>query len=215
MYKKKDLPEYYAQRAAEYEAIYRKPERQADLLAAAAFLQEIFNNRSVLEIACGTGYWTEAIARSAKNILATDINESVLDIARCKDYPRQNVIFETADLYRLKPEHQAEALFGGFIWSHIKKSGLPAFIDTTNGLVQPGGTVVFIDNRYVPGSSTAIAEQDAEGNTYQHRSLQNGDVYTVLKNFPAKAEIEALLNGKACNIRYIALTYFWIAAYET
>ena len=110
MYKKKDLPEYYAQRAAEYEAIYRKPERQADLLTAAAFLQEIFNNRSVLEIACGTGYWTEAIARSAKNILATDINESVLDIARCKDYPRQNVIFETADLYRLKPEHQAEAI---------------------------------------------------------------------------------------------------------
>lgn len=212
---KNDLTEYYARRAAEYEAIYRKPERQRDLLAAAAVLQEIFKNRSVIEIACGTGYWTEIIARSAKNILATDINAEVLDIARRKDYPHRNVAFEMADLYRLKPEHTAEALFGGFIWSHIKKSGLPAFIDTANGLVQPGGTVVFIDNCYVPGSSTAIAEQDAEGNTYQHRKLQNGDVYAVLKNFPAKAEIEALLRGRAHNIRHIDLTYFWIVAYET
>jgi hypothetical protein len=46
---KNDLTEYYAQRAPEYEAIYRKPERQADLLAAATILQEIFNNQSVLE----------------------------------------------------------------------------------------------------------------------------------------------------------------------
>ena len=47
---------YYAQRAAEYEAIYLKPERQADLKAAEMFVQKIFNGTNVLEIACGTGY---------------------------------------------------------------------------------------------------------------------------------------------------------------
>ncbi|MCE7924117.1 MAG: hypothetical protein DYG98_13775 [Haliscomenobacteraceae bacterium CHB4] len=41
-----NLTEYYAKRAAEYEAIYAKPERQADLEAVATFLQEIFTGRT-------------------------------------------------------------------------------------------------------------------------------------------------------------------------
>lgn len=85
-----NLTEYYAKRAAEYEAIYAKPERQADLEAVATFLKEIFNGKDVLEIACGTGFWTEKIARTARSVWATDINESVLEIARNKNYPSKN-----------------------------------------------------------------------------------------------------------------------------
>ncbi|HEY6168738.1 MAG TPA: class I SAM-dependent methyltransferase, partial [Verrucomicrobiae bacterium] len=55
------LAEYYARRAGEYERIYAKPERQADLAALRARLAEAFRGRRVLEIACGTGYWTEVI----------------------------------------------------------------------------------------------------------------------------------------------------------
>ena len=52
------LQSYYAQRATEYERIYLKPERQAELRALEAWLPSVFAGRRVLEIACGTGWWT-------------------------------------------------------------------------------------------------------------------------------------------------------------
>ena len=56
---------YYARRAAEYESVYAKPERQADLRQMEAELAEPFAGRRVLEIACGTGWWTPHAAREA------------------------------------------------------------------------------------------------------------------------------------------------------
>jgi 2-polyprenyl-3-methyl-5-hydroxy-6-metoxy-1,4-benzoquinol methylase len=180
-----DLTTYYAQRAAEYEAIYAKPERQADLKAAAGMLQDIFRGKTVLEIACGTGYWTQKIAETAANILATDINESVLEIARFEKHIHLIMCdFSQADLYDIQSKPLSESLFGGFIWSHIKLEELPHFLKATHALVQPGGLIVFMDNRYVEGSSTPISEHDLQGNTYQQRVLKDGTAYSVLKNFP-------------------------------
>src|ERR1051326_861454 len=88
------LLDYYARRAGEYEKIFAKPERQPDLVALRALLPGLFAGRDVLEIACGTGYWTPIISESARSILATDINEEVLDIARHKAYPNRNVTFQ-------------------------------------------------------------------------------------------------------------------------
>lgn len=75
---------YYARRAQEYERIYAKPERQEDLRTLRSIVEETFRGKHVLEIACGTGYWTEILARSARTVTAVDINEVVLDIARTK-----------------------------------------------------------------------------------------------------------------------------------
>ena len=65
---------YYARRAKEYEEIYRKPERQGDLRELEAMLGAAFSGMDVLEIACGTGYWTQFIARSAHSVHAVDVN---------------------------------------------------------------------------------------------------------------------------------------------
>jgi len=54
---------YYAERAREYERIYYKPERQHDLQRLRAFVERAFAGAHVFEVACGTGYWTEIIAR--------------------------------------------------------------------------------------------------------------------------------------------------------
>ena len=65
------MADYYAKRASEYERIYQKPERQADLEKLQAILTEVCAGLDLLEIACGTGYWTQYARSSAKSIVAT------------------------------------------------------------------------------------------------------------------------------------------------
>jgi demethylmenaquinone methyltransferase/2-methoxy-6-polyprenyl-1,4-benzoquinol methylase len=61
---------YYARRAAEYEKIYDKPERQTDLARLRSEIPAMFTGERVLEIACGTGYWTPLIAAQAESVMA-------------------------------------------------------------------------------------------------------------------------------------------------
>ena len=116
-----DQVEYYQGRAPEYDRLYAKPSRQKDLKAMVACLQAIFKQKTVLEIATGTGWWTPYMAKTADQIVATDINESVLDIAMSRDYPRDNVVFELADVYALEDYRDFTGLFAGYIWSHVSK----------------------------------------------------------------------------------------------
>ena len=55
---------YYGNRASEYEAVYNRedPVRQAEQKMLEQKLKEICNRRKVLEVACGTGYWTKYVA---------------------------------------------------------------------------------------------------------------------------------------------------------
>jgi 2-polyprenyl-3-methyl-5-hydroxy-6-metoxy-1,4-benzoquinol methylase len=209
----KDIVAYYAARAKEYEKIYDKPERQGEIGDMTTLLQNVFPGKNVLEIACGTGYWTERIAKVAAKVLATDINEPVIEIAKAKTYEKSNVTFGVADIFNYKAS-EYESLFGGFIWSHIKLQELGRFIDTINGFVKPGSIVVLADNNYIEGSNTPISSTDEHGNTYQERVLENGETFSVLKNFPTEDTFKKALDGKAERIKFISLKYYWLVIYN-
>jgi 2-polyprenyl-3-methyl-5-hydroxy-6-metoxy-1,4-benzoquinol methylase len=208
-----DLISYYSDRAKEYEKVYLKPERQLDLQKATTVLQSIFSQKTVLEIACGTGYWTERIAQTATSIYATDISQSVIEVARSKHYPIK-VTFEVCDMYSCKPGGKYESVFGGFIWSHIPLQDLDKFIDNINGFVAPGGLIVLMDNNYVEGSNHPITETDGQGNTYQIRKLENETSHLVLKNFPTKEFIMDKFSTIASAVDFLKLTYYWIASFR-
>lgn len=208
-----DLVTYYRDRANEYEKIYSKPERQPDIEDLSRFIQHIFHKKEVLEIACGTGFWTERISKTATKILATDINKNVIEIARKKEY-KSEIAFLVADIFNLPANVTSECLFGGFIWSHIKLQELELFLNTVNKLVKPGGTVIFADNNYVEGSNHPLTEQDAQGNSYQARSLENGSQYKILKNFPTENFVRSTLKEIASNVTFINFKYFWLVKYQ-
>jgi len=210
-----DLLAYYGARAAEYEEIYTKAERQDDLLQAKGMLQEAFQGKEVFEIACGTGYWTEVIAKTADTVYASDANEAVLEIARTKSYGPASATFMQADIFELEQTHEYESLFGGFILSHIPLQRLDAFLDVCIGQVMEGGSVVLMDNRFVEGSNTPIAFRDDVGNTYQQRPLKDGSQHSVLKNFPEEDFLLAKLQGRGRDIELIELEFFWILRFRT
>ena len=110
-----NLMAYYAARAAEYDDVYRKPERQDDIRSLRTLLRELLSGHSVLEVACGTGFWTEEIAVTASHILATDVNESVLEIASERLRHCQNVTICRDDAFALtRAKGGFTAAFAGF-----------------------------------------------------------------------------------------------------
>lgn len=211
------LAAYYAKRAAEYERVYAKPERQADLARLRARLRELLAGLRVLELACGTGWWTEIVASVAAEVTALDLNDEVLGIARGKRYPEGRVNFVRGDCNDL-PDfgRRHDALLAVFWWSHVALGRLDAFLAGAERAIAPGGLLVFLDNRYVEGSSTPLARRDADGNTYQMRPLDDGSLHEVLKNFPDAAELRASAGRRGGNDVVIEQTdYYWLLRYRS
>ncbi len=206
---------YYAARAAEYERVYDKPERQADLRQLLSLVPELLRDSSVLEVACGTGYWTQAIAQTARSIHATDLAEETLAIARAKALAPERVSFQVADALALPHGLGSfDAAFAGFWWSHLPRHKVAEFLASLHARLKPGAKVVLLDNLHVAGSSTPISRKSSHGDTYQRRQLSNGSVYEVLKNFPTQDELLSDLVSVATNVRYLALDFYWLVQYE-
>ena len=208
------LEQYYSRRAAEYEQVYEKPERQRELEWLRRRVPEVFRGRTVLEVACGTGYWTQFIAPAARRVYAGDINESVLEIAREKPIPAGKATFFKADAVSLdNVPPGCNAAFAGFWWSHVKKSELATFLANLAARLEPGSVVGILDNSWAHGSSTPISRTDAEGNTYQVRKLANGERFEVLKNFPTPDELAAAVRPFAREAHLEALNFYWLLVF--
>jgi ubiquinone/menaquinone biosynthesis C-methylase UbiE len=209
------MREYYAQRALVYERVYHKPERQTELRAIEAWLPAPFTRRRVLEVACGTGWWTPHGARDAKSWLATDVNPETMSVAQQKALP-PCVRFATVDAYTFAQidGQRFDAAFAGFWWSHVPLARLASWLHTLHERLEPGARVVMLDNRYVQGSSTPITRRDDAGNTYQQRALDDGSVHEVLKNFPTRDAAFGALGPRARHCEWIEHPHYWILSYE-
>lgn len=211
-----NLADYYAARADEYERIYDRPERQDDLAHLRNLVPAYFRSRRVLEIACGTGYWTALIAPTSAMVLATDVTPEVLAIAWAKHLAPEKVQFQLADAYALSEIPGVfDAGLAGFWWSHVPRDQVSRFLDGLHRRLGRGARVLFLDNRYVEGSSTPIARTDSAGNTYQRRRLADGAEHEVLKNFPSRDEVcHDVGAAGGTDVDVIELQHYWVATYE-
>ena len=208
------MRDYYARRADYYERVYHKPERQHDLRAMEGWLPGAFVGRDVLEVACGTGWWTPHGARDAASWLATDLNPETLAVARARPMPR-SVRFETVDAYALAglAGRRFDAAFAGCWWSHVPLERLPGWLGLLHSRLAPGARLVFLDNSFVQTSSTPISRRDEAGNTYQQRTLDDGSVHEVLKNFPTRGEAIAAIGPRARDAAWIEYEHYWVLSY--
>ena len=202
---------YYAQRAANYDDVYQKPERQEDLQELEDGLIETLQDKRVVELACGTGYWTEKISPYVESLHATDINQTMLDIAQAKKYPEENVSFTLADVFALPAkDYDVNCCFAGFLWSHIKREEYAAVLAQIKNAVGSGCQLVLIDNNYVEGSSRPLARTDAQGNTYQLREQEDGSRVEIIKNFPTDSFLRKRFADVARDIRVSRNEFFWM-----
>lgn len=209
------MQSYYSARALEYDRVYEKPERQDDIRSLQVWLPPLFRSASVLEVACGTGFWTQFIAPYANSIVAVDSAPETIAIAESR-VSRDKVSFLIGDAYRIPLDRGPfDAAFAGFWFSHVPKRRQREFLRGLSAAIQPGASVVLIDNVYVEGSNHPITEQDSDGDTFQTRRLEDGSVHRVLKNFPAEAELRELIEGLGRNVAFTSFKYFWAIQYVT
>lgn len=209
------IGEYYRQRAPEYDEVYAKPERQADLAELKRLLPPLVAGRRVLEIAAGTGYWTQVIAPAAASVTATDLNPETLAVAAGRDYGSARPLLVTADAYRLEAvQGEFDLVFSGFWWSHVGRADIGSFLAGVAARAEPGARLVLADNRYVPGSNHPVTRTGPDGDTFQLRRLRDGREYEVLKNFPGRQQLAADLRPWATGLQYTELAYYWLASCE-
>ena len=207
------MQSYYGARAPEYDQVYLKPERQTDLAAIQSWLPPKFTDVKVLEIACGTGYWTQFIAPVAAHVLALDAAPETLAIARSR-VPEAQATFLAGDAYAL-PVHLGpfDAAFAGFWFSHVPKTRRREFFAGLSACLRPRARVILLDNLYVEGSSSPITDQDRDGNTFQTRRLADGSSYRVLKNFPSEVELQESVAGFGECCIFTRWQYYWAFEY--
>jgi demethylmenaquinone methyltransferase/2-methoxy-6-polyprenyl-1,4-benzoquinol methylase len=198
-----DVIRYYAERAPVYDETAGFTDLEAEKLRAPIKkrYQSIFRGRNVLEIACGSGYWTKIIGEVAKSVLAIDINPSLVSIAEDRCRHLFNVRFQIADAYTLQGVPAGfDSALGIWWWSHVPKGQLQTFLTALHEKLTPGALVMFVDQLPYEGF---IRTQDNEGNTLEQRVLPDGRSFLIVKNFPTEHEVVVALKGIADDIRYI------------
>lgn len=137
--------DYYRERAPEYDQVYTKLERQKDLRAIRGWLPDVLRGRRVLDVASGTGFWTGVFAEHAAFVLATDVNDATLEVARNRREWPSHVQFTTANAFHLGPvPGDFNAGFVGFFWSHIPLASLDLFLSGLFGRLDRDSVVVSV-----------------------------------------------------------------------
>lgn len=203
------MKDYYDARLAEYDQVYLKPERQHDLELVRQEIRQCANGRAILELACGTGYWTCVASETAKRIVATDVSQSAIVVAQQRQYVCP-VEFLVADALNLTLVPAVDITMAMFWWSHVPKQDMKKFLLDVRAAMRGEGGLLFLDNRFVLGSSTAISRTDHHGNTYQVRKLRDGSSHEVLKNFPTRSEVEQALATLDGSIEVMETQYYWV-----
>jgi demethylmenaquinone methyltransferase/2-methoxy-6-polyprenyl-1,4-benzoquinol methylase len=188
--------DYYRARAGEYDRWWsregrydRGPEANARWFAEAAELERVlerFEPRGdVLELACGTGVWTERLAQRAATLTAVDAAPEMIDIAWRR---APHATFMAADLLTWRPTRRYDTVFFGFWLSHVPADRFAEFWSLIADCLVDGGRAVFVDEHV----RSADKETWLAGEVVQ-RSLSDGSMHRVVKTYIDPPELTARL----------------------
>lgn len=180
------IEEYYNRRAPEFDQMYGReiPELRAAYDQIARELSTVFAGRRVLEVACGTGHWTQFAARTAEHITATDVAPNMLSLARAKGMPPSRIEFRQHNAYDLDSiPGEFDAGLANFWISHVPKSRLNDFLTGFHARIGSGAVVFMADNVFVPELGGDFEPGKAGADSHRVRTLSDGSTWRVVKNY--------------------------------
>ena len=214
-----EMRTYYRERAHEYDEWFLRQGRYsqgaemdarwfAEVNEAFAALDTLRLAGDVLELAPGTGIWTERLVRTATTITAVDASPEMIEINRAK-VASDRVSYLQADLFSWHPERTYDGVLFGFWISHVPLERLDGFLHSVAAMLRPGGKVFFMDGRRTPDGNFAHNQPPAQDSQLTTRILNDGRTFEIVKNYydPVDLADKCRQAGFAITIRETA-TYF-------
>lgn len=206
--------DYYRARAPEYDEWFLRQGRydQGDELnrrwsdevdEVRAALDAAGITGDVLEMATGTGWWTERLAATSDHLTALDASPETLAIARDRLRAaglEDRVSFVPVDLFTWEPERRYDAVFFSFWISHVPDERLDPFLATVSAALRPGGTVFWIDNRREATGTAADQPLPDAADQIMTRRLNDGRTFQIIKRFRSAGEYERAFAGHGIDL---------------
>ena len=192
---------YYRARAAEYDRWWLREGRfdrgaaanarwREEIAELKAALEAVRPGGDILELACGTGIWTQALVGADRRVTAVDAAPEVLAInrARLAGHP---VRYVEADLFSWDPPAAACDLCVFTFWlSHVPAERFAGFWQRVGRALRPGGRAFFIDSARTERSTAADHVLPDGEETTMTRRLDDGREFQIVKRFHEPAELE-------------------------
>jgi demethylmenaquinone methyltransferase/2-methoxy-6-polyprenyl-1,4-benzoquinol methylase len=183
--------EYYRARAAEYDEWWFRRGRYdhgADVnalwFAEVADVERAFHSLSlrgrILELAGGTGIWSEKLLRYAEELTILDAAAEVLAINKAR-LRSESVRYIEADVFDWRPSERFDVVFFGFWLSHVPESKFEAFWELVRASLAPQGRVFFVDSLREPTSTAS--DQPLSDTNITVRRLNDGRSFEIYKVF--------------------------------
>ncbi len=199
---------YYRARAPEYDEWWQRSGRfdrgaesaeewNRQTAEVATALETFGATGDVLELAGGTGWWTQRLARTAGHLTVVDSSPETLDLNRGR-VGRSDVDDVVADLFSWQPSTTYDVVFFSFWLSHVPRSRFSAFWSLVRSCLAPGGRVFFVDNRCDPEQTGEtddpyVVSRDPD---LDRRRLHDGTEYRVVEVFYEPQEVQELLTAR-------------------
>ncbi|MBR8839810.1 MAG: class I SAM-dependent methyltransferase [Stigonema ocellatum SAG 48.90 = DSM 106950] len=151
-------------------------------------LYQIGSVENILELACGTGIWTQELLKIGNKITALDASQEMIEINHAK-VSAANVDYRQVDLFLWEPDAEYDLVFFSFWLSHVPPTLLDSFLKKVYRSVRIGGQVFIIDSRFEPTSTAKNHVLENDRNIQIIRKLNDGQEFTIFKIFYQRSQL--------------------------
>jgi hypothetical protein len=102
------------------------------------------------------------------------------------------------------------AVVAEFCWSRLKRDEQDAFLAKMKKVSGKDALLVLLDEIYVEGTSNTVARTDAQGNTYEIVTTEDGQRVERPMSYPTDSALRKRLANAAKEIRVARWEYFWV-----
>ena len=209
----REMTTYYAQRASEYDRIYEYPHWLSDVAKLKEMIPGFFKSRTVLEVACGTGYWLPYVAKHARRVHATDINDETLAVARARMAGSPSVTFERRDAYAPVVGGRFTGGLAGFWMSHVDLARMAEFLKAFHAPMESGAAILMFDQHRKHEADRPATRFGNSCNRYEMRTLSSGTQFEIIKNILTEEALRGWANEYGRDVEYREIENFWVLSY--